>query len=104
MYGRQGVGCVRYHSHLLFNLPIHPHSITYMCVLSFPGYRIGKGEGFADMEYGMMVSMGAVDESTVVVTVVHDCQVSPVIVIVKFPLYYYTNINANILNLKLSPF
>lgn len=24
----------------------------------------------------MMVSMGAVDESTVVVTVVHDCQVS----------------------------
>lgn len=41
----------------------------------FPGYRIGKGEGFADMEYAMMVSMGAVNESTVVVTVVHDCQV-----------------------------
>lgn len=40
------------------------------------GFRIGKGEGYADMEYGMMASMGAVDESTQVVTVVHDCQVS----------------------------
>lgn len=41
----------------------------------FIGFRIGKGEGYADMEYGMMVSMGAVNDSTVVVTVVHDCQV-----------------------------
>lgn len=40
------------------------------------GLRIGKGEGYADMEYGMMASMGAVNESTVVVTVVHDCQAS----------------------------
>ncbi|KAL8195026.1 UNVERIFIED_CONTAM: hypothetical protein K2H54_045081, partial [Gekko kuhli] len=38
-------------------------------------WRIGKGEGFADMEYAMMVSMGAVREDTVVVTAVHDCQV-----------------------------
>ncbi|XP_071344363.1 methenyltetrahydrofolate synthase domain-containing protein isoform X1 [Trachinotus anak] len=43
--------------------------------VSEKGFRIGKGEGFADMEYGMMVSMGAVSEATVVVTVVHDCQV-----------------------------
>ncbi|XP_061600213.1 methenyltetrahydrofolate synthase domain-containing protein isoform X2 [Cololabis saira] len=43
--------------------------------VSEKGCRIGKGEGFADMEYAMMVSMGAVNESTVVVTVVHDCQV-----------------------------
>ncbi|KAK3570962.1 hypothetical protein QTP86_031236, partial [Hemibagrus guttatus] len=43
--------------------------------VSEKGYRIGKGEGFADMEYAMMVSMGAVNESTVLVTVVHDCQV-----------------------------
>lgn len=46
-------------------------------LLSSPaGFRIGKGEGFADLEYGMMAAMGAVDESTVVVTIVHDCQVS----------------------------
>ncbi|CAN9507013.1 unnamed protein product [Ophioblennius macclurei] len=43
--------------------------------VSEKGFRIGKGEGFADMEYGMMASMGAVNEATVVVTVVHDCQV-----------------------------
>ncbi|KAE8608781.1 hypothetical protein XENTR_v10011601 [Xenopus tropicalis] len=43
--------------------------------VSVEGWRIGKGEGFADMEYAMMVSMGAVTEHTVVVTVVHDCQV-----------------------------
>ncbi len=40
------------------------------------GYRIGKGEGFADTEYAIMACMGAVCESTVVVTIVHDCQVS----------------------------
>ncbi|XP_075796076.1 methenyltetrahydrofolate synthase domain-containing protein isoform X4 [Pelodiscus sinensis] len=43
--------------------------------VSEKGWRIGKGEGFADMEYAMMVSMGAVQEATPVVTVVHDCQV-----------------------------
>uniref|UniRef100_A0A3Q3WZU9 Methenyltetrahydrofolate synthase domain-containing protein n=1 Tax=Mola mola TaxID=94237 RepID=A0A3Q3WZU9_MOLML len=43
--------------------------------VSEKGFRIGKGEGYADMEYGMMASMGAVNDSTVVVTVVHDCQV-----------------------------
>ncbi|XP_010739882.1 methenyltetrahydrofolate synthase domain-containing protein isoform X2 [Larimichthys crocea] len=43
--------------------------------VSEKGFRIGKGEGYADMEYGMMASMGAVDDSTVVVTIVHDCQV-----------------------------
>ncbi|XP_061450125.1 methenyltetrahydrofolate synthase domain-containing protein isoform X2 [Rhineura floridana] len=43
--------------------------------VSDKGWRIGKGEGFADMEYAMMVSMGAVREDTIVVTAVHDCQV-----------------------------
>ncbi|XP_047219428.1 methenyltetrahydrofolate synthase domain-containing protein [Girardinichthys multiradiatus] len=43
--------------------------------VSEKGCRIGKGEGYADMEWAIMASMGAVHESTVVVTVVHDCQV-----------------------------
>lgn len=43
--------------------------------VSEKGYRIGKGEGFADMEYAMMACMGAVCESTVVITIVHDCQI-----------------------------
>ncbi|XP_078525385.1 methenyltetrahydrofolate synthase domain-containing protein isoform X1 [Lissotriton helveticus] len=43
--------------------------------VSEKGWRIGKGEGFADMEFGMMASMGAVNKDTVIVTIVHDCQV-----------------------------
>uniref|UniRef100_A0A672SLD4 Methenyltetrahydrofolate synthase domain-containing protein n=1 Tax=Sinocyclocheilus grahami TaxID=75366 RepID=A0A672SLD4_SINGR len=46
-----------------------------LCLRVLKSYRIGKGEGFADMEYAMMACMGAVCESTVVVTIVHDCQV-----------------------------
>ncbi|XP_040838085.1 methenyltetrahydrofolate synthase domain-containing protein [Ochotona curzoniae] len=43
--------------------------------VSEKGWRIGKGEGYADLEYAMMVSMGAVHRGTPVVTIVHDCQV-----------------------------
>ncbi|XP_077610220.1 methenyltetrahydrofolate synthase domain-containing protein isoform X1 [Crocuta crocuta] len=43
--------------------------------VSEKGWRIGKGEGYADLEYAMMVSMGAVTPGTPVVTIVHDCQV-----------------------------
>ncbi|XP_055268974.1 methenyltetrahydrofolate synthase domain-containing protein isoform X3 [Moschus berezovskii] len=43
--------------------------------VSEKGWRIGKGEGYADLEYAMMVSMGAVSQRTPVVTIVHDCQV-----------------------------
>ncbi|XP_010353899.2 methenyltetrahydrofolate synthase domain-containing protein isoform X1 [Rhinopithecus roxellana] len=43
--------------------------------VSEKGWRIGKGEGYADLEYAMTVSMGAVSNETPVVTIVHDCQV-----------------------------
>jgi 5-formyltetrahydrofolate cyclo-ligase len=39
------------------------------------GYRIGKGEGYADLEFAMMMKMGAVDQNTVIAATVHDCQV-----------------------------
>ena len=50
------------------------------------GHRIGKGEGFADLEFALAASQhrgldsgvsgaGAVSENTVVLTTVHDCQV-----------------------------
>ncbi|KNA18625.1 hypothetical protein SOVF_069000 [Spinacia oleracea] len=38
------------------------------------GARLGKGEGFAELEYGMLRYMGAIDDSTPVVTTVHDQQ------------------------------
>mmetsp|Transcript_87135 Transcript_87135/g.182354 ORF Transcript_87135/g.182354 Transcript_87135/m.182354 type:complete len:404 (-) Transcript_87135:21-1232(-) len=38
------------------------------------GARLGKGEGFAELEYGMLRVMGAIDDDTPVVTCIHDCQ------------------------------
>lgn len=38
------------------------------------GARLGKGEGFAELEYGILRWMGAIDDSTLVVTTVHDRQ------------------------------
>jgi len=44
-------------------------------VVTRKGQRLGKGEGFADLEWAMMVSMGAVSTDTTVITCVHDCQI-----------------------------
>ncbi|CAO2823330.1 unnamed protein product [Amaranthus hypochondriacus] len=38
------------------------------------GARLGKGEGFAELEYGMLRYMGAIDDNTLVLTTVHDQQ------------------------------
>jgi 5-formyltetrahydrofolate cyclo-ligase len=50
------------------------------CVISFAysiaGFRIGKGEGYADLEFAMMMKMDAVNQDTAVVATVHDCQVN----------------------------
>jgi len=40
------------------------------------GARIGKGEGFAELEFGMMRQLGMIDENTPVITTVHDSQVT----------------------------
>ncbi|XP_076669437.1 methenyltetrahydrofolate synthase domain-containing protein lost isoform X2 [Andrena cerasifolii] len=44
-----------------------------VCV-SRDGYRLGNGKGFADLEFAMMMRIGAVTQDTVVITTVHDCQ------------------------------
>ncbi|XP_064969070.1 5-formyltetrahydrofolate cyclo-ligase-like protein COG0212 isoform X2 [Musa acuminata AAA Group] len=38
------------------------------------GARLGKGEGFAELEYGMLRYMGAIDDNAMIVTSVHDKQ------------------------------
>ena len=45
------------------------------------GRRIGKGEGFADLEWALAASNhgGAVSKNTLVATTVHDCQASHVL-------------------------
>jgi len=47
-------------------------SIVANCIA---GYRIGKGKGYADLEFAMLVKMGAVNQNTVLAATVHDCQV-----------------------------
>lgn len=45
-----------------------------ICV-SRTGCRIGKGEGFEDLEFAVLMKMGAINSETPVVTTVHDCQI-----------------------------
>lgn len=39
------------------------------------GARVGKGGGFSDLEFGLLVEEGLVDEETVIATTVHPLQV-----------------------------
>ncbi|XP_012287723.1 methenyltetrahydrofolate synthase domain-containing protein [Orussus abietinus] len=56
------------------NIKVDMIVLGSVCV-SKSGHRIGKGEGFADLEFAMLMRMGAVTEETIVVTTVHDCQI-----------------------------
>ena len=49
--------------------------ITGCVAVSKDGWRVGKGEGFADLEYAMMLSLRIITPETVVITSVHDSQV-----------------------------
>ncbi|XP_039490524.1 methenyltetrahydrofolate synthase domain-containing protein [Drosophila santomea] len=44
-------------------------------VVSREGYRIGRGNGFADLDIGLLIELGAITPKTVIVTIVHDIQV-----------------------------
>jgi len=48
---------------------------TGVSVVSTTGVRFGKGHGYFDLEWAMLSEIGAVDDSTPVVVVAHDCQV-----------------------------
>lgn len=39
------------------------------------GQRIGKGRGYADLEFALLKEMKAINDNTVIITVVHDIQV-----------------------------
>jgi len=39
------------------------------------GGRVGKGEGYSDLEFAVLRGFDRVDESTTVATTVHDCQI-----------------------------
>ncbi|MFB6118118.1 5-formyltetrahydrofolate cyclo-ligase [Halosegnis sp.] len=42
-----------------------------------PGARVGKGEGYADLEFALLREVGCVDDDTTVATTVHPMQVVP---------------------------
>ena len=44
-------------------------------VVSREGQRIGRGNGFADLDIGLLIEIGAITPETVIVTMVHDTQV-----------------------------
>ncbi|KAK6622540.1 hypothetical protein RUM44_002352 [Polyplax serrata] len=43
--------------------------------VSRQGHRIGKGEGFGDLEFAILLESGAITKDTIVATTVHDSQV-----------------------------
>lgn len=47
--------------------------------VSKEGYRIGKGKGYADLEFAILMEMKAITEETVIVTTVHDSQVKSIL-------------------------
>lgn len=44
-------------------------------VVSRDGYRIGRGNGFNDLDIGLLTETGALTSETIIVTLVHDAQV-----------------------------
>ncbi len=43
--------------------------------VNLEGARIGKGGGFSDIEYGVLIDAGKIDDHTVVATTVHPIQI-----------------------------
>ncbi|MEM0023844.1 MAG: 5-formyltetrahydrofolate cyclo-ligase [Thermofilaceae archaeon] len=48
---------------------------TGVSLVNTSGVRFGKGEGFFDLEWGMLSEIGVVDDMTPVVVIAHDVQV-----------------------------
>jgi len=49
--------------------------VTGAAAVNLDGIRYGKGHGYFDLEWGIFSAIGAFDDTTTVVTVVHDCQI-----------------------------
>jgi 5-formyltetrahydrofolate cyclo-ligase len=49
--------------------------VTGAAAVRSDGIRFGKGHGYFDVEWGIFTSLGLVNEKTMIITVVHDCQV-----------------------------
>ncbi|RLF14817.1 MAG: 5-formyltetrahydrofolate cyclo-ligase [Thermoprotei archaeon] len=61
----------------LVNIPEVPIDlkVTGSVAVTLDGARLGKGGGFSDLEYAILRELGLIDDSTPVVTTVHDVQI-----------------------------
>ncbi len=64
-----------------FGRPVHPRELPTIDLIVIgsvavtpSGWRVGKGEGYAELEYGILRAFGKVDGSTPVFTTVHELQ------------------------------
>ncbi|MDJ0274547.1 MAG: 5-formyltetrahydrofolate cyclo-ligase [Nitrososphaerota archaeon] len=62
-------------------LQVHPRDLPRIDLIVIgsvavtpSGWRVGKGEGYAELEYGILRSFGKVDGSTPIFTTVHELQ------------------------------
>jgi len=56
-------------------LPEIDFVLTGSVAVNLSGARVGKGGGFSDLEYGLLIEAGRIDEHTTVATTVHPIQV-----------------------------
>lgn len=66
----------------IYGVPTHPRKLPQIDLIvagsvavSPDGWRVGKGEGFSELEYAILKSYGKCSHSTPVVTTVHDLQI-----------------------------
>jgi 5-formyltetrahydrofolate cyclo-ligase len=59
----------------LEELPEIDFVLSGSVAVNLTGARIGKGGGFSDLEYGLLIESGKIDEHTVVATTVHPIQI-----------------------------
>ncbi|HDJ51305.1 MAG TPA: 5-formyltetrahydrofolate cyclo-ligase [Thermoprotei archaeon] len=60
----------------LNNIPRVDLIVTGSVLVDLYGNRIGKGGGYGDLEYGILVELGKVTLKTPIITTVHDVQIS----------------------------
>ena len=56
-------------------LPVIDLVLCGSVAVNLRGARIGKGGGFSDIEYGLLIEAGKIDERSVVATTVHPIQI-----------------------------
>jgi 5-formyltetrahydrofolate cyclo-ligase len=59
----------------LSDLPRIDLIVAGSVAVSLEGGRIGKGEGYSEIEYGILRERGLIDDNARIVTTVHDCQI-----------------------------